>query len=72
MPATGPAEAPIEAYTILYDREGEPQSAIVSVLPDAASRAVASTTDAATMAELGGDPRGRTVKLDGRSGFGFA
>jgi acetyl-CoA C-acetyltransferase len=59
-------EAPVEAYTAMYDREGEATMGIVSCLLPDGRRAVARTEDRAAVATLiEGDALGRTVRLDG-------
>jgi acetyl-CoA C-acetyltransferase len=59
-------EAPVEAYTALYDREGVPTTAIVSALLEDGRRAFARSEDRAVIdGLLAGDPLGRPVRLAG-------
>lgn len=62
--------AAIETATALYDRDGTPTLGIVACLLDDGRRALAKSEDRDTVAALvDGDPLGRTVVLDGASGF---
>jgi acetyl-CoA C-acetyltransferase len=59
---TGPAI--VEAYTIPYDRAGEPEAAIVSALTPDGTRALTRLTDPAAIAEfIAEDPVGREIAL---------
>jgi acetyl-CoA C-acetyltransferase len=59
-------DAPVEAYTALYDREGVPTTAIVSALLEDGRRAFARSEDRAVIdGLLDGDPLGRPVRLAG-------
>lgn len=64
---SGPATAgAVEAYTVTYDREMQPERAILAILDDDGGRHWAESTDADTMHELlGGDCCERTAELDG-------
>jgi len=63
--AEGAATAPIESYTVLYGRDGEPTSAIVSCLLADGTRALAGTDDTETAAALlADDPLGAEASLD--------
>jgi acetyl-CoA C-acetyltransferase len=59
---SGPAT--IEAYTVPYDREGQPEGAIVSALTPSGERALARLTDRAAVGELlERDPLGRVASF---------
>lgn len=54
----------VEAYTIPYDRAGEPEAAIVSALTPDGIRALTRLTDPAAIADYAaGDPLGREIEL---------
>ena len=58
----GPAT--VEAYTIPYDRAGEPEAAIVSALTPDGDRALTRLTDPAAIADYAaGDPLGRQIEV---------
>ncbi len=58
----GPAT--VEAYTIPYDRAGEPEAAIVSAITRDGERALTRITDPPAIADyVGGDPLGREIEL---------
>jgi acetyl-CoA C-acetyltransferase len=62
--------APIEAYTVPYSRDGEPEAAIVTALTPDGDRALARSNDPGTAAGLlGEDPLGREVEFDGAGSF---
>jgi acetyl-CoA C-acetyltransferase len=67
----GPAT--VEAYTVPYGREGEPEAAILSALTAGGVRALIRTADPAIVGEcVSGDPLGRAVALDGAGELAFA
>jgi acetyl-CoA C-acetyltransferase len=59
---TGPAT--VEAFTVPYDRTGEPEAVIVSALAPDGARALARTTDPDVIASFtDGDPLGSEIEL---------
>jgi acetyl-CoA C-acetyltransferase len=68
-PPTG-TRAPVEAYTAVCDRDGEPAYGIATFLLDGGTRAVARSEEAATLALMrDGDALGAVAELDGEGGF---
>lgn len=62
------ADATLETYTVTFDRDMQPERAILACLDDAGSRHWAESTDAATMQDLlSTDCCDRPVRLDGRT-----
>lgn len=60
-------QATIEAYTVMHDRDGQPETAIAAVLLNDSRRAWATSIDKdLTRAMCGGEWVGRKVKLDDR------
>lgn len=67
-PAASVPTATLETYTVTFDRDMQPERAILACLDDAGSRHWAESSDAATMNELlTTDCCGRPVALDGRT-----
>ena len=65
-PAARAADATLETYTVTFDRDMQPERAILACLDDAGSRHWADSTDSATMQELlTTDCCDRPVRLDG-------
>ena len=65
-PAGPVADATLETYTVTFDREMQPERAILACLDGDGSRHWAESADPATMSELlGDDCCGRPVRLDG-------
>jgi acetyl-CoA C-acetyltransferase len=62
--ATYAGPATVEAYTIPYDRAGDPEAAIVSAITPEGTRALTRLTDPAAVAEFAAeDPIGREITL---------
>jgi acetyl-CoA C-acetyltransferase len=67
------AEAPIESYTVVFDRDGAPSRSIVSGLLTDGSRALASSADRETADSLlGSEGAGRWVRLSASGEFRLA
>jgi acetyl-CoA C-acetyltransferase len=65
-PHEAAAAGHIETYTVTYDRDGEPQRAVLACLTGDGTRHWAESTDRAMIDTLlGGDECGRPVDLDG-------
>jgi acetyl-CoA C-acetyltransferase len=59
-----PPTAALELYTVTYDRDGEPEAAIVSAIDDNGCRHFATSRDTEVIAALVGDDRiGATIHL---------
>lgn len=58
----GPAV--VEAYTVTYGRDAQPDAAVVTALTAAGDRVLARSTDTSLLRGLLGDPLGQTVDLD--------
>ncbi len=67
-PAAPATDAVLETYTVTFDRDMEPERAILACLDAAGSRHWAETSDPSAMHELlSADCCERTVRLDGRT-----
>jgi acetyl-CoA C-acetyltransferase len=56
----------LEAWTVVYARDGEPEAAIATALTAEGDRVIGRSEDPGVMASLlDGDPRGRPVAVDG-------
>ena len=69
-PTAPVADATLETYTVTFDRDMQPERAILACLDEAGSRHWAQSADADTMAELlANDCCERPVTLDGTTAF---
>lgn len=67
------AEAPIESYTVIYDRDGAPERAVVScLLADGRRRLAGSAEPEVASSLLDGEATGRRALLSARGGFRIA
>lgn len=65
-PTTPASDATLETYTVLFDRDMQPERAILACLDANGGRRWADSTDVATMTDLlDGDHCGRPVRIEG-------